>query len=96
MSNMPTIAVVKRGGARPSESLIRDKLYASVYAACLSVRTPEGEAAHIAHVVSDSVVGWCAQKLEVTSADLRRKAAEHLEQFHTEAAYLYKHHGLVL
>ena len=92
----PAIVVVKRGGVRPSETFAHDKLYASLYAACLSVRTPEGEAAHIAQTVSATVIDWCTQKLEVTSADLRRKAAEYLEQFHADAAYLYKHHSLVL
>lgn len=95
MSSSP-VAVIKRGGSRPTEELIHDKLHSSVYAACLSVRTPEGEAAHIATAVSEAVGQWCAKKLEVTSADIRRKAAEYLEQFHSDAAYLYKHHGLVL
>lgn len=90
------IDIVKRGGRRPSEQFERSKLHASVYAACLSVQAPEGEAKRVADTVCDVVNVWCTTKPEVTSADLRRIAAAHLEAFHPEAAYLYKHHRLVL
>jgi hypothetical protein len=46
--------------------------------------------------VCDAVIIWLETKPEVTSADLRRKATETLESFHPEAAYLYKHHRLVI
>lgn len=90
------VDVVKRNGERPTEDFDRDKLHASVRAACLSVRSPEGEAEITARRVCDVVELWLAQKLEVTSHDLRRKATEALESFHPEAAYLYKHHRLVM
>lgn len=91
-----TIDIIKRNGERTSESFDRKKLHASVLAACLSVRTPEGEAEMTAHAVCDAVVAWLDTKPEVTSADLRRKATETLEKHHPEAAYLYKHHRLVM
>lgn len=94
--NDALIDIVKRGGRRPSERFERPKLYASVYAACLSVQAPEGEARRVADTVCDDVNVWCNTKPEVTSADLRRIAAAHLDAFHPEAAYLYKHHKLVL
>lgn len=90
------IDIVKREGRRPSESFNRDKLHASVRAACLSVRTPDGEAELIAEKVCDTLVIWLQTKPEVTSNDLRRKAAQTLDTFHPEAAYLYKHHRLVM
>ena len=90
------IDIVKRGGARPSESFNRDKLHASIRAACLSVRSPEGEAEIVAGKVCDVLVIWLGTKPEVTSNDLRRKATSALERFHPEAAYLYKHHRLVM
>jgi len=90
------IDIIKRGGERPSESFSRDKLHASIRAACLSVRSPEGEAETIAEKVSDVLVIWLGTKPEVTSHDLRRKATSALERFHPEAAYLYKHHRLVM
>lgn len=90
------IDVVKRGGARPTEQFNADKLHASVLAACLSVRSPHGEAKTIATTVCSFVTDWTTKKSEVTSNDLRRKASDHLERVHPEAAYLYKHHRLVL
>lgn len=88
--------IIKRGGARETESYERKKLHASVLAACLSVRSPEGEAEITAGKVCDAVEKWLERHPEVTSADLRRKATQTLETFHPEAAYLYKHHRLVI
>jgi transcriptional regulator NrdR family protein len=91
-----TIDIIKRGGHRQTEPFERAKLYASIRAACLSVRSPEGVAENTADNVCDAVILWLRTKPEVTSADLRRKATETLESFHPEAAYLYKHHRLVI
>lgn len=91
-----TVDIIKRSGERPSESFDRKKLHASVLAACLSVRSPEGEAETIATNVCNTVDIWLTGKPEVTSSDLRRKATEALTSFHPEAAYLYKHHRLVI
>jgi hypothetical protein len=93
---MALIDIVKSEGRRPTESYDRGKLHASVLAACLSVRSPEGEAEMTAHKVCDMVEKWLMAKPEVTSSDLRRKAGETLEIHHPEAAFLYKHHRLVM
>lgn len=94
---MPANAtVIKSGGRRPSEVFQRTKLHASVLAACLSVRSPEGEAEMTAGKVCDNVEHWLKEKPEITSNDLRRKAGEALEVHHPEAAFLYKHHRLVM
>jgi transcriptional regulator NrdR family protein len=90
------IDIVKRGGQRPSESFQRQKLHTSIRAACLSVRSPDGVAETTAENVCDAVIIWLETKPEVTSADIRRKATDTLESFHPEAAYLYKHHRLVI
>lgn len=90
------VDIVKRGGKRPSEKFQRDKLHASIRAACLSVRSPEGEAEMTATNVCDAVIVWLEIRPEVTSSDLRRKATDTLHTFHPEAAYLYKHHRLVI
>jgi len=90
------IDIVKRSGERESEPFARTKLHASILAACLSVRTPEGEAETIAAKVCDSVSTWLDTKPEVTSDDIRRKATEALTSFHPEAAYIYKHHRVVM
>jgi transcriptional regulator NrdR family protein len=92
----PNIDIIKRGGQRQSERFDHAKLYKSIQAACLSVRSPEGEAEITARNVCESVIRWLRTKPEVTSSDLRRKATETLEVHHPEAAYLYKHHRLVI
>lgn len=90
------IDIIKRSGDRPTEAFQRSKLHASVMAACLSVRSPEAQAELTANKVCDAVIIWLEEKPEVTSHDLRRKATETLEKHHPEAAYLYKHHRLVI
>ncbi len=90
------IDVVKRSGRRPTEQFSRDKLHQSIRSACLSVRSPEGEAESTAALVTGAVVVWVESKPAVTSHDLRRLAAAHLERYHPEAAYLYKHHRVII
>ena len=92
----PLIDVVKRDGKRLTEPFNRDKLHSSVLAALLSVRSPHGEAETAARSVCDIVIAWTDNKPEITSHDVRRIAAGHLDRIHPEAAYLYKHHRLVL
>ncbi|MEO5950558.1 MAG: hypothetical protein ABIQ04_03865 [Candidatus Saccharimonadales bacterium] len=93
---MKAIDIIKQAGRRPSESFQREKLHASIRAACLSVRSPVGSAETTANNVCDAVIIWLDTKPEVTSNDLRRIASQHLEKFHPDAAYLYKHHRLII
>lgn len=93
---MNQISIIKRDGERSSEAFQLEKLHASILAACLSVRSPEGLAETTAHSVCQHVFQWCEPKSEVTSRDLRRKASEALQVLHPEAAYLYKHHRFVI
>lgn len=88
--------VIKRAGQRNAEPFQKDKLHSSVRAACLSVRSPEGEAETVAERVGNLVGAWIEQKPSVTSEDIRRITAHTLEAFHPEAAYLYQNHQLVL
>lgn len=88
--------VIKRSGAHHGEPFDFDKLYSSIEAACLSVRSPDGEASTIAHHVSRSVHEWASAKPAVTSHDIRRVSTKLLETFHPEAAYLYQNHRLVV
>lgn len=90
------IDVVKRGGRRPSERFDRNKLHASIYAACRSVRSLDGLANDTARKVCDLVIIWTDNKSEITSADIRRQAAKALETYHPDAAYLYKHHKVII
>lgn len=86
--------VVKRG-SHGTESFDPLKLHQSVVAACLSVRTLEGEAHTTAERVCRHVIDWLQVHTEVTSADIRRVASKYLDIYHPEAAYLYEHHRLI-
>lgn len=88
--------IVKRRGKRPTEAFQPEKLHASIAAVCLSVRAPEGQAEATAKSVCDAVTDWLEDKPEVTSEDIRRKAAAVLARYHPEAAHLYKHHHMVI
>ena len=90
------VDVVKRRGQRKTEQFDPDKLHASVYAACLSVKSLDGLAHDTADRVCDAVILWTTNKTEVTSADIRRQAAKALETFHPDAAYLYQHHKVIM
>jgi transcriptional regulator NrdR family protein len=91
-----SIDVVKRSGRRPVEAFDADKLLRSIRAACLSVRSPEGQAESTAANVTGAVVLWLDTKPAVTSHDIRRLASAHLERYHPEAAYLYQHHRIII
>ena len=93
---MATVHVIKQNGSRPAEHYDHDKLHRSVRAACLSVRSPEGEAEIVATKVATVVSTWCQTKTDITSDDVRHVASRCLETFHPEAAYLYKNHQLVV
>lgn len=90
------VDIIKRDGQRDSEKFSSEKLRASILAACLSVRTPVGQAEAIAHAVSDSVIAWLENKPEVTSQDVRRIAAKHLHTHHPDAAYIYEQHRITI
>jgi transcriptional regulator NrdR family protein len=90
------VDVVKRGGRRQSEQFDADKLLRSIRAACLSVRAHEGEADIAARKVTGNVILWLENKPVVTSHDLRRLAVLHLNNYHPEAAYIYKHHRHII
>lgn len=85
--------VVKRKGH--SELFAHHKLAASIHASCLSVRTPIGEAEVTAQRVVKDIIPWLEQKIEVTSADVRRKATEYLQVYNPDAAYMYEQYRVV-
>lgn len=90
------VDVIKHGGQRQPEQFMREKLHASIVAACRSVRTPEGQAEAIASAVCESVIAWLQQHPEVTSNDIRLVATKHLRVHHPEAAYLYEQHRITI
>lgn len=91
-----TVDIVKRQGRRGSEAFIQEKLHASIVAACLSVRTPIGQAESIARKVTEDVMDWLEDRPEVTSHDIRRVATRHLHTHHPDAAYLYQQYKITM
>ncbi len=71
------------------------KLMKSIYAACLAVRTPAGEAELTAKRVAKDLLPWLQKKQEVTSHDIRARASTLLHAYNPHAAYIYKHHGTI-
>ena len=90
------VDIIKRGNGRQSEKFMREKLHKSIAAACLSVRTPEGQAETIANAVCESVIGWLQHHPEVTSQDIRIVTAKRLKVYHPEAAYLYEQYRITI
>lgn len=90
------IDIIKRGGRRPTEDFLPEKLHASIVAACLSARTPIGQAEAIATAVVKDVTEWLESRPEVTSHDLRRVAVKRLHVHHPDASYLYEQHRITL
>ncbi len=82
--------VVKSGGLHESEIFDPLKLHESLMAACLAVRSLEGEAHMIAQRITEKVIDWLDTKTEVTSNDVRRIAAGNLQTYQPEAAYIYQ------
>ena len=90
------VDIIKRGGKRQTERFLREKLHASIVAACLSVGAPEGQAESTANAVCEGVIAWLQQRPEVTSNDIRIVATRHLKTYHPEAAYLYEQHRITI
>ena len=88
--------IVKHGGKRKTEAYSREKLSKSILITLRSLKTPDGQAEDTAKTVCDSVEHWLTNLPEVTSDDLRRKAAAALEPLHPDAALLYKHHKIIM
>lgn len=88
MSSMKHI--VKRGGHH--ESYDSRKIYASVYAACMTVRMSVAEAELIADKVTQSLNIWVNDKQHVNSSDICTVVTKEMKKYNRDAAYLYAHH----
>lgn len=85
--------IIKRAGH--NEPYDVRKLYASIYAACLSVREQPGAAELVAEEVCKDVETWLSRKHEVTSNDIRLQAARYLNDINSDAGYMYMHHRIM-
>lgn len=86
--------IVKRHGHR--EEFDEKKLYASIYTSCLVARSGTRQAEITANLVLDELSTWLRNKgTLITSNDIRRQAANILNQHNPDAAYTYLHHRVV-
>ncbi|MDK2899289.1 MAG: hypothetical protein PWQ10_476 [Patescibacteria group bacterium] len=90
------VDIIKRGGKRQTEQFMHKKLYTSIVAACLSARTPNGQAEATANLVCEDVIVWLQQRPEVTSHDIRVVTTRCLKKYQPEAAYLYEQHRITI
>ena len=70
----------------------RDKLHDSIQSVCLSIHGYIGAAEQTAHKVCDHIDNWLNNHDEVTSHDIRLKAAEALAIYDSHSALLYRNH----
>lgn len=85
-----TIHLVKRAGHR--EAFDSRKVYASVYAACLTVRATHEDAELHAEKVTEAVKEWLEEKDEVTTSQISRVVTKALRQYDPDASYIYGTH----
>lgn len=82
--------IVKRKGY--SQEFDERKVYASVYAACLSSHAGEEEAEATANLVTREIKKWIEEKEQVTSREIHQKVELELKHLHKEAAFMYDTH----
>ncbi|OGE25148.1 hypothetical protein A3H85_02505 [Candidatus Daviesbacteria bacterium RIFCSPLOWO2_02_FULL_40_8] len=68
------------------------KVYASVYAACLSACILGQEAESIANLVTREIKKWLEGKREVLASQVFRQVIDELENLNKEAAFMYQTH----
>ena len=90
------VTVISSSNPKKIGEYNRARLRASVITACLSVRTPEGQAENTADTVCDNFEVWLKNKPEVTTKDIVTVSAKLLEKYHTEAAYIYEQRHIII
>lgn len=84
------VHIVKRKGHK--EIFDERKVYASVFAACLSAHLNKEEAEVNANMVTKAVKEWLDEKEDITSDQIFKKAGEELEHLNKDASFMYKTH----
>lgn len=82
--------IVKRRGHK--QEFDERKLYASIYAACLSSHIDKEQASSIANLVVREVKKWIDNKKEVTSEAIFKIAAAELKHLDANSAFMYVTH----
>lgn len=84
------IQIVKRRGHE--ERFDERKVYASVYAACLSSHVPHRQAEQIAGKVCRDINRWIDNRRGVTADQLFREITKALRHYQKDAAFMYETH----
>ncbi|MBI2086298.1 hypothetical protein HYT74_03070 [Candidatus Daviesbacteria bacterium] len=82
--------IIKRQGRK--QEFDERKLYASIYAACLSTHVDKQEAEVTANLVVREIRKWMEKKQEVSSDEIFKQASEELMSLNKEAAFMYTTH----
>lgn len=82
--------VVKRRGHK--QEFDERKVYASVFAACLSAHAEKEEAETTANLVTKEIKKWMADREEVNSDQIFKQVSEELMALNKDAAFMYTTH----
>ncbi len=82
--------IVKRKGHK--ERFDERKIYASVFAACMTLRMSDEEAELIAQMVTHDVGEEYKDVHEVSVHSIHKFVAECLQKYNPDVAYMYKTH----
>lgn len=82
--------IVKRKGHK--QKFDERKIYASVYAACLSAHVDKEEAEATANLVAREIKKWLEGKKEITSDQIFSKVGEELGHLNKDASFMYTTH----
>lgn len=82
--------IIKRRGHK--QEFDERKLYASIFAACLSAHVKHEEAESVANLVCREVKKWLGEKEEVTSDQIFKKAGEELSHLNKNVSFMYLTH----
>lgn len=82
--------IIKRKGHK--QEFDERKLYASIYAACLSCHTEVEDAENIANLIAKKVKKWIEKKEQVGSDELFKQVSEELMSLNKDAAFMYTTH----
>jgi len=84
------IHIIKRRGHK--QEFDERKVYASVYAACLSAHVDKEETEATANLVMREIKKWIDNKEGVTSDEIFRQTSEELMSLNKDAAFMYTTH----
>lgn len=82
--------IIKRKGHK--QKFDERKLYASIYAACLSAHIDKEEAAATANLVTREVKKWLEGKKEISSDRIFSQAGGELGHLNKDASFMYTTH----